>query len=66
LRRTDPAKAAAILSDEGRRYVVALHKDYQSRVFGMDRFSRSGKRPYRSTCGFSWRHSIRPGTCAKI
>ena len=56
LRRTDPAKAAAILSDEERQYVVALHNgwpgflypfvmlgDYRSRVFGMDRFSRSGK-----------------------
>jgi len=51
-----PAKAAAISSDEERQYVVALHNgwrrflypfvvpgDYQSRVFGMDRFSRSGK-----------------------
>ena len=56
LRRTDPAKAAAILSDEERQYVVALHNgwpgflypfvmpgDYQDRVFGMDRFFRSGK-----------------------
>jgi transketolase len=56
LRRTDPARAAAILSDEERQYVVALHNgwpgflypfvmpgDYRSRVFGMDRFSRSGK-----------------------
>ena len=56
LRRTDPPKAAAILSDEERQYVVALHNgwpgflypfvmpgDFQSRVFGMDRFSRSGK-----------------------
>ena len=56
LRRTDPAKAAAILSDEERQYVVALHNgwpgflypfivpgDYQSRIFGVDRFSRSGK-----------------------
>ena len=56
LRRSAPAKAAAILSDEERQYVVALHNgwpgflypfvmpgDYQSRVFGMDRFSRSGK-----------------------
>jgi len=56
LRRTDPAKAAAILSDEERQYVVAFHNgwpgflypfvmpaNYQSRVFGMDRFSRSGK-----------------------
>jgi transketolase len=56
LRRADPSKAAAILSDEERQYVVALHNgwpgflypfvmpgDYESRVFGMDRFSRSGK-----------------------
>jgi transketolase len=56
LRQTGPAKAAAILSDEERQYVVALHNgwpgflypfvvpgDYRSRVFGMDRFSRSGK-----------------------
>jgi transketolase len=56
LRRSAPAKAAAILSDEERQYVVALHNgwpgflypfvmpgDYRSRVFGMDRFSRSGK-----------------------
>jgi transketolase len=56
LRRSAPAKAAAILSDEERQFVVALHNgwpgflypfvmpgDYQSRVFGMDRFSRSGK-----------------------
>jgi transketolase len=56
LRRSDPAKAAAILSDEERQFVVALHNgwpgflypfvmpgDYRSRVFGMDRFSRSGK-----------------------
>ena len=56
LRRTDPAKAAAILSDEERQYVVALHNgwpgflypfvvsgDYQSRLFGTDHFSRSGK-----------------------
>ncbi|HEY2013778.1 MAG TPA: 1-deoxy-D-xylulose-5-phosphate synthase N-terminal domain-containing protein [Bryobacteraceae bacterium] len=56
LKRTDPAKAEAILSDEERQYVVALHNgwpgflypfivpgDYQSRIFGVDRFSRSGK-----------------------
>ena len=56
LRRTDPARAAAILPDEERQYVVALHNgwpgflypfvlpgDYTDRVFGMDRFSRSGK-----------------------
>ena len=56
LRRTDPAKAESILSAEDRQYVVALHNgwpgflypfimpaDYPSRVFGMERFSRSGK-----------------------
>ena len=56
LRRTDPKKAAEILSDEERQYVVALHNgwrgflypfllpaDYAERVFGMDEFSRSGK-----------------------
>ena len=56
LRRRDPAKAEAIFSEEDRRYVTALHNgwkgflypfllpgDYESRVFGMDRFSRSGK-----------------------
>ncbi len=56
LRQTDPVKASEILSDEERQYVVALHNgwpgflypfvlpgDYPNRVFGMDRFSRSGK-----------------------
>jgi transketolase len=56
LRRKDPQKANAILSDEERQYVVALHNgwrgflypfllpaDYPDRVFGMDHFSRSGK-----------------------
>jgi len=56
LRRENPAKADAILSPEERQYVVTLHNgwpgflypfllpaDYQARVFGMDRFSRSGK-----------------------
>ena len=56
LRRTDPQKAASILSDEERQYVVALHNgwrgflypfllpaDHADRIFGMDEFSRSGK-----------------------
>jgi transketolase len=56
LRRENPGKADAILSAEERQYVVTLHNgwpgflypfllpaDYQARVFGMDRFSRSGK-----------------------
>ena len=56
LRQTDPEKAAQILSDEERQYVVALHNgwrgflypfllpaDHARRVFGMDTFSRSGK-----------------------
>jgi transketolase len=56
LRRENPAKAKAILGDDERQYVVALHNgwpgflypfllpaDFQARVFGMDRFSRSGK-----------------------
>jgi transketolase len=56
MRRTDPAKADAVLSDDERRYVVTLHNgwrgflypfllpgDYESRVHGMDSFSRSGK-----------------------
>ena len=56
LRRTDPAKAQEILSDEDRQYVMALHNgwpgflypfllppDYTNRIFGMDHFSRSGK-----------------------
>jgi transketolase len=56
LRRDNPEKANAILSDDERQYVVALHNgwrgflypfllpaDYAGRVFGMDGFSRSGK-----------------------
>ena len=56
LRQANPGKAQEILSDEERQYVVTLHNgwpgflypfllpaDYQARVFGMDRFSRSGK-----------------------
>ena len=56
LRRTDPEKAREILADDERQYVVALHNgwpgflypfvlpaDYRSRVFGTERFSRSGK-----------------------
>jgi transketolase len=56
LRRDNPAKAQEILADDERQYVVTLHNgwpgflypfllpaDFQSRVFGMDRFSRSGK-----------------------
>jgi transketolase len=55
LRKTDPAKAEAVLSAEERRYVVALHNgwrgflypfllpaDYVERAFGMDEFLRSG------------------------
>ena len=55
LRRSDPAKADAILSPEERQYVVALHNgwrgflypfllpaDHAERTFGMDNFSRSG------------------------
>jgi transketolase len=56
LRRDNPAKAQEVLADDERQYVVTLHNgwpgflypfllpfDFQSRVFGMDRFSRSGK-----------------------
>jgi transketolase len=56
LRQRDPARADAIFSAEDRQRVTALHNgwkgflypfllpaDYQDRVFGMDRFSRSGK-----------------------
>jgi transketolase len=56
LRRDHPAQAQKILADDERQYVVTLHNgwpgflypfllpaDFQSRVFGMDRFSRSGK-----------------------
>ncbi len=55
-RRDDPAKAREILADDERQYVVALHNgwpgflypfllpaDFETRVFGIDRFSRSGK-----------------------
>jgi transketolase len=58
LRQRDPRKANEILSDEERQYVVTLHNgwpgflypfllpaDYTRRVYGMDRFSRSGKPP---------------------
>lgn len=56
LRQRDPTKANEVLSDEERQYVVTLHNgwpgflypfllppDYPTRVFGMDRFSRSGR-----------------------
>ena len=50
LRRTDPAKAAAILSDEERQYVVALHNGWPGFLYPFvmpgdyrSRFSRSGK-----------------------
>ena len=56
LRRQNPEKANAVLSDGERQYAVALHNgwrgflypfllpgDYEDRIFGMDRFSRSGK-----------------------
>ena len=56
LRREDPEKADAVLSDGERQYVVALHNgwpgflypfllpaDYPERSMGMDQFSRSGK-----------------------
>jgi len=56
LRQRDPKQADEILSEEERQYVVTLHNgwpgflypfllpaDYTSRVFGMDRFSRSGR-----------------------
>lgn len=56
LRKTDPEKADAILSDGERHLVTTLHNgwpgflypfllpgDYTDRVIGMDRFSRSGK-----------------------
>jgi transketolase len=56
LRRDDPEKADAILSDGERQYVTTLHNgwsgflypfllppDYDGRVIGMSRFSRSGK-----------------------
>ncbi len=58
LRRANPAKANAIYSEEDRARVITLHNgwpgflypfalpaDYRERVFGMDRFSRSGKPP---------------------
>lgn len=56
LRRADPEKADAILSDGERQYVTTLHNgwpgflypfllppDHPDRVIGMTRFSRSGK-----------------------
>jgi len=56
LRRDDPDKAREILADDERQCVVTLHNgwpgflypfllpaDFESRAFGMDRFSRSGK-----------------------
>ena len=56
LRQRDPKQAEEILSEEERQYVVTLHNgwpgflypfllpaDYTSRVFGMDKFSRSGR-----------------------
>lgn len=56
LRKTDPRQAEEILADNERAYVVALHNgwpgflypfvlpaDYPQRVYGMDRFSRSGR-----------------------
>jgi transketolase len=56
LRRDNPEKADAILSDGERQYVTTLHNgwpgflypfllpaDYDDRVIGMNRFSRSGK-----------------------
>ena len=55
LRLEDPERANAILADGERQYAVALHNgwrgflypfllpgDYEDRIFGMDRFSRSG------------------------
>jgi transketolase len=56
LRQRDPEQADQVLSDEERQHVLALHNgwpgflypfllppDYPRRVFGMDRFARSGK-----------------------
>jgi transketolase len=56
LRRQNPHKANEILSDQERQYVLTLHNgwpgflhpfllppDYPRRVFGMDRFAKSGK-----------------------
>jgi len=56
LRKTDPGAAQEILSDEERLHAVALHNgwpgflypfvlpaDYTERVYGMDKFSRSGR-----------------------
>jgi transketolase len=56
LRQRDPQKTHEILSDDERQYVVTLHNgwpgflypfllppDYPERVFGMKRFSRSGR-----------------------
>jgi len=64
LRRSDPAKAAAILSDEERQSVVPCTTDagisvpicyvgdYQSRVFGLDRFPDPGSRRIYGNAGF--------------
>ncbi len=75
LRRDNPAKARTILADDERQLVVALHNgwpgflypfllpaDFESRVFGMQQFSRSGKPPeiYREA-GFD-----PAGLCKKI
>lgn len=56
LRQHDPARAQEILSDQERQHVLTLHNgwpgflypfllppDYPRRVFGMDRFAKSGK-----------------------
>jgi transketolase len=58
MRRRDPLRASGILSDLERQSVITLHNgwpgflypmalpgDYPARVFGMDRFSRSGRPP---------------------
>ncbi len=58
LRRRDPLRASRVLSDQERQSVITLHNgwpgflyplalpgDYPARVFGMDRFSRSGRPP---------------------
>lgn len=55
LRQKDPQKAASVLSDEERKYVVTLHNgwpgflhpfilpaDYPKRVIGIDKFLKSG------------------------
>ena len=56
MRQREPERARGVLSDEERQYVVTLHNgwpgflypfllpgDWEHRVHGMDRFSRSGK-----------------------